>query len=162
MWVEILHRYSFFRVKAPTMFTKIIKGLEQNLSIICVDSIQQLFRKTPQNIVIPRKTLIAGFHFGKFGCCEPTTFPETTTTVFFFEVWQIFFRIDIKNNSWWIAQKILSKTFKQVLYRRRVQGQELQWNGKRNQSEPLQVLYFLDIYMIVWCFCLNDVPMERC
>ena len=83
------------------MFTKIIKGLEQDLSIICKDSIQQLFRKIPQNIVIPRKAPIVSFHFGKFGCRKPTTFAETITTVFFFfEVWQIFFRIDINKNSW--------------------------------------------------------------
>ena len=26
--------------------------------------------------VTPSKTLILGFHFSKFGCCKPTTFPK--------------------------------------------------------------------------------------
>ena len=42
---------------------------------------------------------------------------QKTPPRFFFNL-ENFFRIDMKNNSWWIAQKILNKTFRQVLQRR--------------------------------------------
>ena len=34
--------------------------------------------------VIPRKTLIVGFHCSKFGCCKPTTFLKKLHHGFFF------------------------------------------------------------------------------
>ena len=42
------------------------------------NKVYQLFARIAQNMisVIPRKTLIAGFHFSKFGCCKPMTFPK--------------------------------------------------------------------------------------
>ena len=60
------------------MFRKIIKGLEENLSDTCMDS------------VIPTKSLIVGFHFRKFERFEPTTFPQKLHHDVFFGVWQIF------------------------------------------------------------------------
>ena len=46
----------------------------------------------PENMisVIPRKTLIVGFHFNKLGCCKPTTFP--TPPRFFFLLFVFFFK----------------------------------------------------------------------
>ena len=67
--------------------------------------------------VIPRKALIAGFHFCKFGCCKLRNFQKKFYHKFFGNL-AVFFRIDIKNNSWRIAQKILSKKVKQILQRK--------------------------------------------
>ena len=73
--------------------------------------------------VIPRRAVIMGLHLSKFGSCEPTTFQKNSTWSFFWSLVN-FFRRDIKNNSWWIAEqqlleKILSKKVKRVLQRRR-------------------------------------------
>ena len=78
--------------------------------------------KIPQNMisVIPRKTLIVGFHFSKLGCCKPAIFQKNPPRLFlflFFRVWRIFSE-DRKNNSRWIAQKMLRKRVTQVLQRK--------------------------------------------
>ena len=89
--------------------------------------------------VIPRKTLIVEFHFRKFGCCKLTSLKDIPSLFFiviiiiiiiiiiviniiiiFFIIiiiiiiiiiWSLvhFLRIGIKNNSKWIAQKLLSE-----------------------------------------------------
>ena len=51
-----------------------------------------------------------------------------------------FFRINIENNSWWIAQKLVSKKVKEYL-QRRTEGTWVAMDCNRNQSEPLQKLY---------------------
>ena len=43
---------------------------------------------------------------------------KNSTAVFFFRVWRKFFRVDVKNNSCWIAQNILSEKVRQVKQRR--------------------------------------------
>ena len=53
--------------------------------------------------------------------------------------------------------KILSR-----YYRRGLKGQELQWNCKTNQGEPLQKIYFRHFHNILSKFCLNVVSMDRC
>ena len=59
--------------------------------------------------------------------------------VFFFGVWKILFKKDIKNNTCWIAQKILSKEVKQV-QRGGVEVHELQGNLQKKQCELLGTL----------------------
>ena len=81
--------------------------------------------------VIPRKTVIVGFHFRKFGCCKPTSLKNIPSQFFIFIIIIIiiiiitFFgslvhilRISININSKWIAQNILSKEVKGVLQKR--------------------------------------------
>ena len=77
--------------------------------------------------VIPRKTLIVGFHFRKFGCCKPTSLKNIPSQFFIIIIIIIIIfggtlvhilRISIKNNSKWIAQNILSKEVKEVLQKR--------------------------------------------
>ena len=96
------------------MFRKITKELEQNLSIICLDSIKflSLFWKMNQNMisVTPSKTVIAVFHISKFGCCKPTTLQKKTRFFFF--------------GTWFLPYGILNKEVKQVL----------QGTGWRNRS----------------------------
>ena len=75
------------------IFRKIAKAPAQNLSIICKDSIQQLFWKIHQKVisVIPKKTLIIEFHFSKPGCCKSNfTKKSIPSQIIFFGVWQIF------------------------------------------------------------------------
>ena len=43
-----------------------------------------------------------------------------------------------------------------------MKGQELQWNYKRQQSEPLRKLYCRHFHDILSEFCLNGVSMDRC
>ena len=112
--------------------------------------------------VIPRKTLIVGFHLSKCGCCRATTFPKILHHGGFFWSLANFFRIDIKNNSWWIAQKILSKWKLSRYYRGGVKRQELQWNCKRKQTEPLRKLYCGHFQDILNQFCLKGVSIDRC
>ena len=64
-----------------------------------------------------------------------------------------FFRIHIKNYSWWIAQKILSKKFK-----RRVGGTGA---AKRTQSESLRKLYGRHFQDMLSEFCFNGVSVDR-
>ena len=112
------------------------------------------------SVVILRKTLIVGFHFSKFGCCKPTTFQKKLHRGFLFGVWRFFFRINIMNNSWWIAHITLCKKVKWILERR---SGELQWNCKKTQqSEPLRKLYCRRFHDILSEFCLNGVSMGRC
>ena len=60
--------------------------------------------------VIPRKTLIVGFNFSKFGCCKPTTFPKRAAPRLFFLKFAEFFQNRHKEQLLVnIAQKILSK-----------------------------------------------------
>ena len=78
--------------------------------------------------VIPRKTLIVGFHFRKFGCCKPTSLKNIPSQFFIIIIIIIIIifwgslvhilRISIKNNSKWIAQNILSREVKEVLQKR--------------------------------------------
>ena len=49
------------------------------------------------DISIPRKTLVAGFHFSKFRCCKPTTFPKNSNN-FFLEFGKLFHN---KHNNLW-------------------------------------------------------------
>ena len=82
------------------MFRKMTKGLEQNLSVICKDSILQLFCKNHQSInsVTPRNTLIVEFHFNKLGCCKLATLSKKAPSQFILEFGE-FSQISIKNNS---------------------------------------------------------------
>ena len=73
-----------------------------------------------------------------------------------------FFRINIRKNSWRIAQKILSKKVKQALKRRgggTGVAMELQ---KKPQSEPLRKLYCIRFHDTLSEFCLNGFSMDRC
>ena len=68
--------------------------------------------------MIPRKTLIVGLHFSKFGCWKPTSLKSTPSQLLFFFSLAHFLRVDIQNNSSWIARNMLSKEIKEVLQER--------------------------------------------
>ena len=110
--------------------------------------------------VTPRKTLILGFHFSKFGCCKPTTFPKELHHGCFSSSVN-FFRIDKKTTPGEQFRKYQVKKLSSY-YRRRVEGQQLQWNCKRNQSEPLRKLCCRYFYNLLEQFCLNGVLMGIC
>ena len=96
------------------MFRKIIKGLKQNFSIICKDYIDI----SEKYLRIWYQWLQGGhlswsFTSANLDAVKQQLFQKSSTMVFFF-IFVDFFRIYIKNNSWWIAQKILSKKVKQI------------------------------------------------
>ena len=76
--------------------------------------------------LILMKSLIVGFHFSKFGGCNPTTFPEKLHHSFLRRSFANFFGIDKKSQSWLIAQNILSREVKWILQRGGWTGAELQ------------------------------------
>ena len=95
--------------------------------------------------VIPRKTLIVGLHFSKFGCWKPTS-PKSTPSQLFFFFFSLahFLRVDIQNNSSWIVRNMLSKEVKEVLEERgRVIGaaMELLKKTKRAISKTLLPIF---------------------
>ena len=97
------------------------------------------------------KTLILGFHFSKFLCCNPTTFQKSSTAVLFW-VRQTFSELT----------KILLLVNSSEKLREGVEGQELQWNCKRYQSKPLRKLCCRHFYGILKQFCPNGVSMSIC
>ena len=83
------------------MFRKIVKGPEQNRSIWI--PYNSCLMENHQRVisVIPRKMLIVGFHFSKFGCCTkstPSQYVVVVVVVFVFLSLANFFRKGIKNN----------------------------------------------------------------
>ena len=93
------------------MFWIITKGLEQNLSIILQEShiIAILENPSKDDLTNSKENNYCRFHFSKFWCFKPKTLPKKTPSRFFWEGDWNFVRVDIKNNSYWIAQSMLSK-----------------------------------------------------
>ena len=63
---------------------------------------------------VRHKRVLWSFTSANLDAVSQEIFKKNSTTFSFFDFGK-FFRIDIKNNSWWKAQKILSKKVKQVL-----------------------------------------------
>ena len=107
--------------------------------------------------VIPKKTLIVGFHFSKFGCCKPILPESTPLQSFFFSSLANFLRIGVKNNSNWIAQNISSKKIKQVLQRNgrgTEAATELLKKRKWATSRTLLKIFsqYFEWVLSYWCF----------
>ena len=138
------------------MFRKFAKGPEQNLSIICKDSIYNSYIENPSK-GDPSDSKENAHRFSKFGCCQPTLPTNTPSQCF----WSLahFLRIGIKNNSSYIAQNILSKEVKQVL-QKRGGGTELAMELLK-KTKPLAKLYCRYFHNIRCEFCLNGVRMDR-
>ena len=66
--------------------------------------------------VIPRKTLIAGVPLQQIWMLQAKDISKNSTRSFFWSLAN-FCRINIKNNAWRIAKKILSKKVKQIQQR---------------------------------------------
>ena len=148
---KMQRRWNVFQFLITTLMTIFKPCLEKSSDDS--NKIYQLFARIPYNSYF-RKYLkiwyqwLQGRHLSwsstpaNLDTVSQQLFQKNPTTVCFF----LLFRTDKKNNSWWIAQKILSKKVK--YYRRGVEAQKLQWNCKRNQSEPLRKLdcrHFHDI-----------------
>ena len=88
------------------------------------------------------RSQIVGFHFNKFGCCKPTTFPKVLHHGYFLEFGE-FFQNWHKEQFFFFSITVSFSRY----YRGGVEGQELLWNCKR--SEPLRKLYCRNFHDIL-------------
>ena len=104
------------------MFRKIIKVIKQTVSIICKDFVTAIPENTSKYHLSDYKE---GNHrrvpLQKIWMLQANVFSQKNPPWRFFWSLENFFRIETKNNSWLIAQNILSKKVKQTL-QRRVEG----------------------------------------